>query len=280
MMRRMRELDREYGGRTPAPGRHPNRRRRRTPDPYAGPRRHADRRLGSAVLFLALLAAGTWMFASSVLGGFGVDEVKRALGFQPDPSESIGSYEFMATQRDNPNLPVAYSPCKEIVIVVNDAEAPEGTDGLVEEAVDEVAELTGLRMRVAGTTGEQPSTKARGARQPVLVAWTNPDQIPDLAGNVAGVGGSTQVSGGGSLRGYYVSGQVALDSDQLADILDRDGPGQVKAIILHELGHLVGLAHTSDRTQLMSKDGAGTLDFQAGDRTGLKILGQGSCSVQ
>jgi hypothetical protein len=280
MMRRMRELDREYGGRTPAPGKHPPRQRRRAArKPDAQPRRHADRRLGSAVLFLALLAAGTWMFASSVLGGFGVDEVKRALGFQPDPDEGIGSYEFMATQRDNPNLPVAYSPCKEIVIVVNDAQAPKGTDGLVEEAVDEVADLTGLKMRVAGTTGEEPvPNQTRGARQPVLVAWTDPDQVPELKGDVAGLGGSTQVSGGGSLRGYYVSGQVALDSDQLADILDRDGPAQVKAIILHELGHLVGLAHTSDRSQLMSKDGAGTLDFQSGDRTGLKILGQGTCS--
>ncbi len=263
----MRELDREYGGYTPVPG-------RRRP-------RRADGRLGSAVLLLALLAAGTWMFASSVLGGFGLDQVKSALGIRPDPGLNAGSYEFMATQRDDPNLPVTYSPCKEIVIVVNDTQAPEGTDGLVEEAVDEVSELTGLRMRVAGTTGEQPrADQTRSARQPVLVAWTDPDQVADLEGTVAGIGGSTQVSGGGSLRGYYVSGQVALDAPQIADILDREGPAQVKAIILHELGHLVGLAHTTDRTQLMAKDASGVTDFQAGDRTGLKLLGQGSCSVQ
>ena len=229
---------------------------------------------------VALLAAGAWMFASSVLGGFGVEQVRRALGFQPDPGQRIGSYEFMATQPDNPNLPVAYSPCKEIVIVVNDAQAPEGTNGMVQDAVAEVAGLTGLRMRVAGTTGEEPtSNQTRGERQPVLVAWTDPDRIPELAGDVAGLGGSTLVSGGASLRRHYVSGQVALDSDQLADILDRDGPAQVKAIILHELGHLVGLAHTPDRTQLMAEDGSGILGFQAGDRTGLKILGQGGCRV-
>jgi hypothetical protein len=281
-MRRMRELDREYGGRTPAPGRHPRheRRRRRQRDPLDG-RRPADRRLASAVLLVAVLAVGAWSFAASVLGpGFGIETVKRALGLPSAPAGDAGSYAFLATQPGSPDVPVTYSPCREIVLVVNDRLAPEGTEGLVDEAVTEVAELTGLRLRVAGTTGEEPSAKgSRDGRQPVLLAWSDPDSYPSLEGDVAGVGGSTQVRSGGSLRAHYVTGQVVLDAPQLEDVLDDVGREEVKAVILHELGHVVGLAHVDDATQLMHDESVGQTDFGAGDRAGLKILGQGTCSL-
>jgi hypothetical protein len=109
------------------------------------------------------------------------------------------------------------------------------------------------------------------------VAWTTPERIPELEGDVAGLGGSTEVHGGGDFRARYVSGQVALDAPQLGDILERDGRAAVKAVVLHELGHLVGLAHTPDATQLMHGENVGRTDFGIGDRTGLKIVGQGSC---
>ncbi len=278
MMRRMRELDREYGGRTPAPGRHPRARRRREPREVSD-RRGAGPRLGASLLLLVVLALGTWSFLVRVMG-YDVSLSALTGRFRPggNAESSVGSYEFMATQPVNPQVPVTYSPCKEIVIVENDAIAPDGTDGLLEDAVSEVARLTGLEMRVAGSTGEEPvADQTRGERQPVLVAWTTPERIPELAGDVAGLGGSTSVRQGGDFRVRYVSGQVALDAPQLGDILDRDGPAAVEAVILHELGHLVGLAHTEDATQLMHAENVGRIDFGVGDRTGLTILGQGGC---
>jgi len=47
--------------------------------------------------------------------------------------------------------------------------------------------------------------------------------------------------------------------------------------VLHELGHLVGLAHVSDPTQLMYPQSSGVLDLAAGDLTGLAQLGAGEC---
>ena len=48
----------------------------------------------------------------------------------------------------------------------------------------------------------------------------------------------------------------------------------VSATVRHELGHLVGLDHTTDRTQLMfSETQPGISDYRTGDLKGLAIEG-------
>jgi hypothetical protein len=60
-----------------------------------------------------------------------------------------------------------------------------------------------------------------------------------------------------------------------ANMSDR---GLAQATVMHELGHLVGLAHTSDRTQLMfSETLPNVKDFGAGDLRGLALLGTQPC---
>lgn len=54
---------------------------------------------------------------------------------------------------------------------------------------------------------------------------------------------------------------------------------QVRGVVLHEFGHLLGLAHVKDPTQLMNPVGVpGINDLQAGDLEGLAKLGRGSCA--
>ncbi len=77
---------------------------------------------------------------------------------------------------------------------------------------------------------------------------------------------------------HYVTGGVTLDSASFAAMRQRpDGPALQRAIVLHELGHLVGLAHASDQTELMNADNDGRLDYGPGDREGLAKLGAGPC---
>jgi hypothetical protein len=56
-----------------------------------------------------------------------------------------------------------------------------------------------------------------------------------------------------------------------------DGRAAARAIVMHELGHLVGLQHVAAPDQLMYERNVGQHDFGSGDREGLRQLGLGPC---
>jgi hypothetical protein len=224
--------------------------------------------------------------------GFAVDRPSPSpavsdvpLGKAPDPPAD-DRYEFVATLPDGG--PVTYDPCRPIPIVVNDLIAPRDDDELLEEALDAISDASGLQFEVEGTTDEAPSAdrppfdRARyGDRwAPVLVAWTEPDDVPELDGDVAGIGGSAWTSVGGADDLAFVSGLVALDGPQLADLLaGPDGRAIVRSVIVHELAHLVGLDHVDAPDQLMF-DRPDATELQPGDLAGLARLGRGRCFPQ
>lgn len=203
----------------------------------------------------------------------------------PDPRPAGGGpHEFIATQADR-TTPVSYDPCRPISIVINTRTMPSAATGIVDEAIHEVSSITGLRLSIEGATDE-PATEDRPAYQPdrygdrwapVLIAWTDPVEHPELAGNVAGLGGSYAVEVEDSTR-VYVSGIVHLDGPDIEAILDRpDGRAMTKAIVLHELGHLLGLGHVDDPRQLMHAENTGLVTFDNGDLTGLHAVSRGAC---
>jgi hypothetical protein len=271
MRRRLAQLDREYAA--AAAGRAPRRTRAR--------RTGGDRTLGplaAAALFLVIVGAGGMAVVASDLVGR-LPWAEDALGDPPDAPDGTGGYAFSATQPGRPDEPVGYSPCEPVRVVLNDTDAPEGAAGLVEDALVEVSDLTGLKLVLEGRTDDLPTTDgSRPLDAPALVAWTDPEQVPALEGRVAGLGGSTAVEIPMRNRAWLRTGQVALDTPDLESILDRpDGTDQAYAIILHELGHLVGLDHTSDSAQLMHSENVGVDAFQPGDRRGLAKLGDVRC---
>ena len=76
-----------------------------------------------------------------------------------------------------------------------------------------------------------------------------------------------------------MTGQVMLDAPQLAESATHPGGDVIaRSIVLHEVGHLVGLQHVEDATQLMFPEAQeGVTDLGAGDLTGLAELGRGAC---
>jgi hypothetical protein len=243
--------------------------------------------LRSALVGLVVAVLTIPVAASLAAKQFGVtlslDGLRRItpLGTPPDVPKGLGTFAYLATQPRDGGRPVAYDPCRTIRYEVNDRSAPAGTDRLVEQALRETSSATGLVFEYVGRTDRLPDrepTSLRPQSRPVVIAWASPDQVPELDGPVAGIGGSAahEDSYTGDLR--YVTGMVALDAPQLADVLSRpDGDAQVRAIVMHELAHLVGLDHVEDPNELMHAENSGRVDFGPGDREGLAALGSGRC---
>ncbi|WP_240619402.1 matrixin family metalloprotease [Blastococcus sp. TF02-8] len=207
------------------------------------------------------------------------------LGRPAAPPPGGGPHAFTALQDDGVT-PVAYDPCRTIHYVLRPDAAPPGGEELVHAAVRRVSEVTGLRFAFDGYTDE-PLADDRPVYQPerygdrwapVLVGWQTEAENPALTGDVVGQAGSSAVSLGDGPK-VFVTGTVGLDAGQLPEILDgRDGMSVVRGIVLHELGHLVGLAHVDDEAELMYPEARRAVaDFADGDLTGLAALGAGPC---
>jgi hypothetical protein len=123
----------------------------------------------------------------------------------------------------------------------------------------------------------QPATYGKKRWAPVLIAWSDEHAYPELAGYILGVGGGQAVYPPNA-PAVYVSGQVVLDGADMSTTAMPDR-GAVRAVVLHELGHLVGLGHVADRSQLMFSEAEFTVrDFGPGDLRGLAIVGDGPCA--
>lgn len=213
----------------------------------------------------------------------GLEEQDRPLGTPRKPATASSSYKFLATNDDG--SPVGYSPCRPLHYVVNAALAPQGSERLVEDSIRTISEATGIRFINDGPTNELPSpTRAPYQKAvygdrwaPLLIAWTTPEQAPQLKGPVIGTGGSTHFSFGDGPKSF-VTGSLELDAPQITEDLDRsEGAAYATAVILHELGHVMGLEHVDDPSQLMYPEIGTPEGLAAGDLNGLYELGHAQC---
>ena len=213
----------------------------------------------------------------------GLEEQDNPLGSPRKPEDASTSYKFLATNDDG--SPVGYSPCRPLHYVVNAALAPPGAGRLVEDSIRTISEATGITFINDGPTSEASSpTRAPYQKErygdrwaPLLIAWTTPEQAPQLKGPVIGTGGSTHFSFGDGPKSF-VTGSLELDAPQIAEDLDRaEGAAYATAVILHELGHVMGLEHVDDPAQLMYPEIGSPAGLAAGDLNGLYELGHAQC---
>ena len=195
------------------------------------------------------------------------------------------AYAFLHTQPDS-REPVRYDPCSPIRYAINPEMAPVGAIEDLEEAIAMFEEAMAVDFVFDGYTDEVPSRERpieqpepdRKGWPPVLIAWVPPEQLLQPDDQAVGAAGSAYVE---NRHGefVYVTGAVTFNAEAklLTGFELGDSWGDVA---LHELGHLVGLAHVEDDNQVMYPDvTAGEARLGAGDLAGLKRLGRGSGCV-
>ncbi|WP_310962936.1 matrixin family metalloprotease [Nocardioides terrisoli] len=167
-----------------------------------------------------------------------------------------------------------FDPCRTVSYRINLHHAPSHARSQVTHAFKVLGKATGLHFRDAGSVSGVPTT--RGFRDPggITVAWTSARTVPALAGATLGIGGFRDRWSGSINNVHITSGYAVLEAGSTL----RRGFGAGKtwgALLLHELGHAVGLGHTSARSQIMYPmlQNRAAARYGKGDLAGLHALG-------
>ncbi len=193
---------------------------------------------------------------------------------------------FAVWARNADGTPVRWDPCSPIEIVASEVGAPDGypLDALtadLERATAVLAGTSGLEFDVRAGTTEVPDTGRstvaagdHGRWAPILVGWHRPGDgslpLRDVDRGVA-----VPVAVGSPGERVYVTGQVALNPDRTDLVAGfEDRATSWGATVLHELAHVLGLAHVDDPAQLLhTYPGEGPVVLGSGDRAGLRAVG-------
>lgn len=206
---------------------------------------------------------------------------------------------------DGRSVVARWNPCQTVTYRVNAALTGRTTSQRnaairdVQGAFNRVSAATGITFRYVGTTTQIPLNSSanrwhtRQNSAEIVVAWvgqTRSSTRTNLLGRsgsgfAAGTGGYAfkfWKSGSDPWRGATGRGFVVLDAAQNGKFRAGFGSGPTRgALLLHEIGHSLGLLHVGATSQLMYPTvlSRSTTGFASGDLAGLRRLGSSAGCV-
>jgi hypothetical protein len=187
---------------------------------------------------------------------------------------------FSYMTRDFNGKPARWDKCKPITYMVNTRGMPKEIRQAIPEAIRKVSQASGLKFRKGKNTRVIPYSKPgwesslwnRGGGVIVIAAGT-PRQVPVFAGvGVAGFGGNFWQ---GNPKGFEVKvGGVVVNSTAKLNpgFSGGDSSNSYGQLLLHELGHVMNLGHTTNEKQVMHPGMLHVMpkDYAGGDRAGFR----------
>jgi hypothetical protein len=159
--------------------------------------------------------------------------------------------------------PVRWDPCDPITYAVVGTDAPTGWQGDVASVVSQVSTATGMNFVDSGTFAQASQVPSN---TDITISWT-----------------SALVSTGGDEVGlttyYYIDSapytpqMTKAQIQMLGSLHAGAGTDGELPVLLHEMGHAMGLAHTPGQPEVMNPVDQGFTHYQPGDTAGLHALG-------
>lgn len=246
------------------------------------------RTLLGVLMVLMLGTAGTGAApAVEAMAGLGVT-------LTPTPGPAVtgphASYA-LSTERmpDGSTVVLRWNPCQTITYKVNVAMLPSRLRpvvlGEVRSAFTRLAKASGLRFAYRGTTSEVPRSSGLDAQSAEIVVAVTTSSRTDfpIGGGTLGYGGRAWYwwwHGAGARMTYGAAitrGFVVLDVNGVRGLRAGFGRGLGRGnLILHELGHAVGLDHAGATASLMYPElnSSSPNGYAVGDKAGLAKLGR------
>ena len=192
--------------------------------------------------------------------GYFVTAARSTPATTPDTTPVYSSsYKFSVTSTDGGYT--RWNPCQSIQVRVNFAGAQPHGRAAFANAIEQARRATNLDLVVTEVT-----TNPAPANGQLTVRWGTSADHPSLTGSVLAIGGFSYAPG------QIVRGSVIVRSD-LAFNTSHGTEDMLTGTLAHELGHALGLSHVTDPTQLMYAYANGYDTYQAGDLSGLRLLG-------
>lgn len=211
----------------------------------------------------------------------------------PQPAAgTIATYRLSYASLPNGTKPVIrWNGCQTaITYKVNLAAVPSSLRTTIlnetKGSVARISKVTGIAFSYKGSTTEVPTVGSMPQQSAeVIIAFTTTDKTTyDLTGATLGEGGFSYAWAGRTLAGkttYYLAAQrgfVVIDTPQmLKQTVGGFGAGARRTnLLLHELGHAMGLQHIADTRQQMypTLRSSSPSGLAAGDLAGLTKVGR------
>ena len=220
------------------------------------------------------------------------------LSTAPKPADA-GGQRFDLTRWTDPRghgHVVRWDPCTTVTYAVNvdlAGRTPSARGGALADArkaMDRAAARTGMSFRYVGTTHEVPRDGGgtgwaeRQSAAEIVIAWVTPETSNLLSqvgsSYASGTGGwmwKAWTTPSGAWRLAIGRGFVVINAKQNGDYAKGFGSGTTRgALLLHEIGHALGLNHVGNTNELMYPTmlNRRSSRYKNGDEDGLTRLGR------